>query len=201
MSVSKVSSVLGIANKFGQDHEDLVFGNQGIIGPASIALVTARGFSVGVGLREKYDYASLRKPQKSKAEDDHTYGPQAGVYLPTAGTTVSRRMAAALYEDPNIRSRLRCRYPCCDGRIDGPAQDPRKHYLYSRLAQVSELIDRPFAWRVQMEKRRIEESIAMVEIINDGHVPEKCHPIKDRTLKSLASILDQVAEQPDIRTA
>jgi hypothetical protein len=52
-----------------------------------------------------------------------------------------------------------------------------------------------------MEKRRIEESIVMVEIINDGHVPEKCHPIKGRTLKSLASILDQDAEQTDIRTA
>ena len=201
MSVSKVSSVLEVANIFGQDHEDLILGYQGIIGPASIALVAARGFSVGIGLRERYDYASLRRPQMSKAEDDHAYGPQAGVYLPTAGTTVSRRMAAALYEDPNIRSRLRCRYPCCEGRIDGPAQDPRKHYLYSRLAQISELIDRPYAWRVQMEKRRIEESISTVEIINDGHVPEKCHPIKARTLKSLASILDQEAEQRGQRTA
>ncbi len=201
MSVSKVSSVLEIADIFSQGHQDVALGNQGIIGPVAIARAATRGFTVGVGLREKYDYSSLRKPQRAKGKDEHTYGPQAGVYLPTAGTTVSRRMAEALYQDPNIRSRLRCRYPCCEGRIDGPAQDPRKHYLYSRTAQISELIDRPLAWRGQMEKRRIEEAVHIVEIINDGHVPEKCHPIKDRTLKSLVAILDQESEQTSLRSA
>jgi hypothetical protein len=189
MSLSKLRSVFNVIEAFEENIDKVVLGYQGIIGPVAIALGLTDGFSVGVGLREKYDYSSLRQPRSGGA---NSFGPQPGVYLPSAGSTVTKRMAAALYKDPSIRSRLRCPYQCCKGDIEGPARDPRTHYLHSRTGQLTEMLDKPMAWRARMEQSRLQGALDTAAIINDGHVPEASHPIKTRTLRSLIEYL-----QPD----
>jgi hypothetical protein len=187
MSLNKVRSIFSVVRDFEDSIQNVVLGYQGILGPAALANGVSEGFSVGLGLREKYDYSSLRQPRSSS---DSSYGPQPGVYLPSAGSTVTRRMAADLFKDSGIRSRLRCPYLCCRGNIEGPAADPRTHYLVSRTRQLTELLDKPIAWRARMEQQRLQGAVDTATMINDGHVPADSHPIKTRTLKSLIEFLE-----------
>jgi hypothetical protein len=187
MSLAKLRSIFDLVELFEDNIDTVVLGYQGIIGPAAIAAGLTSAFSVGVGLREKYDYSSLRQPRSG---GDNSYGPQPGVYLPAAGSTVTKKMAVGLYKDPDIRSRLRCPYSCCKGNIEGPATDPRAHYLHSRASQLTEVLDKPIAWRGRMEQQRLQESLDTAVMINDGHVPKDCHPIKTRTLRSLIEYLE-----------
>jgi hypothetical protein len=187
MSLSKVRSIFSVVADFEESIQNVVLGYQGIIGPAAQASGVSEGFSVGIGLREKYDYSSLRQPRLG---GDSSYGPQPGVFLPTAGSTVARRMAADLYKDPDIRSRLRCPYRCCKGNIEGPAADPRAHYLLSRTSQLTEMLDKPIAWRARMEQQRLQGAVDTATMVNDGHVPKDSHPIKTRTLRSLIEFLE-----------
>jgi hypothetical protein len=140
-------------------------------------------------MRERYDFTALSKPQEPN-DEDHLFGPQAGVRLPNTSATVPRGLAGALYADTTIRSRLRCRYACCAGKLEGPAVDPRRHYLHSRAAETTELLDSPIAWRAQTEWRRVDRAIDLVDMINDGHIPAGSHPLKTRTLVALREILD-----------
>lgn len=187
MSLSKLRSVFALIEIFEESIDNVVLGYQGIIGPAAIAAGVSAGFSVGVGLREKYDYSSLRQ---TRSGGDQSFGPQPGVFLPTASSTVTKRMAAGLYKDPGIRSRLRCPYQCCKGNIEGPTADPRAHYLHSRASQLAEMLDKPIAWRARMEQQRLHGALDTAAMVNDGHVPEDCHPIKTRTLRSLIEYLE-----------
>lgn len=190
MSAMAVRSVFQIIDVFAAQIDAVVVGWQGRLGPVALALGGATAFSVGIGMREHYNIPSLTHPQEPD-DEDHRFGPQAGVRLPNVGATITRRLAGALYQDPAVRTRIRCRYPCCNGHIDGPAQDPRKHYLHSRAAEVSELLDRPLVWRANLEQERLERGIELAEIINDGHIPSGSYPIKTRTMKSLVDLLDQ----------
>ena len=191
MSESKIKSMLAVTQMFADVIPDVVLGYQGIVGPAAVSMGVVSGFTTGIGLREQYDYTNLRKPHEPAEDDDHAFGPQAGVRLPNADATVPRRFAEALYQDIGIRARLRYTYACCQGCIDGPAHDPRGHYLRSRTEELTSMLDRPLAWRQRMEQQRLERATDTIEMINANHVPDKCHPIKTRTLRSLSSLLDR----------
>jgi hypothetical protein len=201
MSESKIRSMFAVTEVFTDVIRHVVLGYQGIVGPAALAMGLAGGFTTGIGLREQYNYTSLRKPHETDDDDDHAFGPQAGVRLPNTDLTVPRRFAEALYQDIGIRARLRCGYACCHGRIDGPAHDPRKHYLRSRTEELTAMLDRPVSWRPRMEQQRLERATDTIEMINAGHVPPKCHPIKVRTLRSLASLLDRTETTGTARAA
>jgi hypothetical protein len=192
MSVRKVQTIFEIADVFTDVFEEVVLGCQGNLGPTALALGRATGFSTGIGLREQYNYTNLRVAQEP-SEDEHAFGPQAGVYLPVADTTVPRRFAHGIYLDTAIRSRVRCPYACCRGRIDGPVQNPRAHFLRSRTEQLAAMLDRPLNWRPRMEQQRLESAIDTIEMINDGHVPRECHPIKVRTMRSLVQVIETAA--------
>lgn len=130
MSESKVRSMLAITQMFADVIPNVVLGYQGTVGPATVSMGVVAGFTTGIGLREQYDYATLRKPHRPTEDDGHAYGAQAGVRLPNADATVPRRFAEALYQDTGIRARIRCPYACCQGRIESrpgrlqPHQDP-----------------------------------------------------------------------------
>ena len=167
----------------------------------ALALGNASAFSVGVGMREHYSIPGLTSPQEPN-DDDQRFGPQAGVRLPGVGATVTRKVAAAVpYQDPAIRSRIRCRYQCCSGDIEGPAKDPRKHYLHSRAAEAGELLIVPLCGEQASSRNASVAGIELADIINDGHIPPKAYPIKTRTMRSLVDLLEDRHQTTGVATS
>lgn len=189
-SLTKIRAVHRALAQFRPHFSHITLSQQGLLGAPTLALGLIDTFTVGVGMKEHYDFSKIKTPQERGDDDEHLFGPRAGVYLPAASTTVDKGVATVFYQDVNLRSRLRCAHQCCPNSIDGPVRDARKHYLHSRLGQLDELADKPEPWRATSEHRRLTAALETLRILNE-HVPPKGHPIKTRTLEALVQLLDE----------
>lgn len=190
----KIRDLLRVLHDFEKSGPTVVLGFQGVFGPAALSLGLVEKFSVGVGYRESYDHSRVMSSQKKG--DSSGGGANPGVFFPEASETVTRRIAKALYEEQQLRTRLRCPIGECAHRVDGPAVNPAEHYLHSRAKSVTDILEQPPQWRPTLLQDRLVKARDFRERINT-HLPSDATPLDNTTLKNLqvevAGALEQAA--------
>jgi hypothetical protein len=158
----------------------------GGIGHSVFAIGLASDFVTGIGYRERFNFRSSvsSKTQKTGAEPLKPFGAQSGVYLPSAGVTVPRKSARALYDHRTLKGKLVCSLGRCADGHDGPARFPREHFVHSMAGFVETVNALPSAWRGQNEVDRLERAVGLVEFINDCAI-DGVRLLPSRTLRCL----------------
>lgn len=204
-SLAKIKSVFAIADAFTNLGLSVTLGLSGNIGQAAVALGHTEHYSVGIGMLERVDHAGAinrqTSPPKPSPEGEEGQGPRgalAGIYLPGAAATVSRKAGAALLGHTDIRLRLGCRLDDCGRSVAGPAQDPRAHYLHARAHEMDQVLRQPPRWRATREIDRLRRAVELRELINQRYRLPDVPELKTRTLRSL---IDDIQGEQATRTA
>lgn len=192
---AKIRSVYRLADVFTMAGLQVTLGYSGNIGQTAVALGHVNGYSVGIGLRETVNYSETISRQKNPPppkEDGEggRFGAVAGIYLPGPALTVGRKIGAALLANTDIRTRISCRLGTCGASVEGPARDPRGHYLHSRTTEMAALLARPAAWRATTEMDRLRRALELRELINERYLGTDVRPFKTRTLRSLINDIE-----------
>lgn len=194
---SKVRTAFAALERVHQSGVEIIFGYQGNIGQTALALGLVDHYSAGIGYRERYNHAAevsrqrqLHSLKERGSLQERARGPSAGVYLPGAGITVSRKTAQFLYKDSAIRSKLACHIAGCGKRIDMPATDPRTHYMHSKAESAHQLLSRPPSWRPTLERDRLAAAAELRTMLNAHHLPAEAPRLSTRTLDSLIIQID-----------
>ena len=185
-SVRKISKAFNCVTAFCAAGLTVTLGRSGNIGQCAVALGHATHYSVGVGMLEKVNYAGQMSRQKAPPRgDDKGGGPSAGIYLPGLALTVPAKVGRAYLENTDLRTRVGCRLGSCGSSVQGPASDPRGHYLHARAHEASQLDARPAPWRATLEMDRLRRALELRQLINSAYRPDGNRPIETRTLRSL----------------
>jgi len=200
-SVRKIRESFKTIDRFRGAGLRIVLGHSGNIGQVAVALGHADSYSVGIGQNEHVNFrGSLRrqvKPPKKKFDENGKPaggGAWEGIYLPGLAVTVSRRVATALLDHSDIRTRIGCRVDDCATALKGPLNDSRLHYLHARASEMFALENRPEQWRPQMEADRLTRALELRTLINDRYRIANVPALKTRTL---ASLLDGIREEQE----
>jgi hypothetical protein len=189
--VPKIKAAFKIADAFKAAGLHVTLGQSGNIGRAAVALGHADSYSVGVGMREQFNYAGVisrqRQPPRAPIDGEEQSGVAVGgIYLAGLSLTLPRKVGRALLENTDLRTKIGCRIDECGSSVAGPSNDPRMHYLHARAAEIADMLAQPAAaWRAKAEMDRLRRALDLREMINARYLPEGARPIKTRTLQSL----------------
>lgn len=120
----------------------------GSVGNALIAFGALGGLDLGISSGEKFDYNRLLK----KSTGGKGFAPHRGVLINGLGVTLGSKTAGALFENRTVRAQYGCHdTSCCRNGYTDTLKDPRRHFVLSRLTEVSQLgtvpyQDRPSAY-------------------------------------------------------
>ncbi|MFQ1002273.1 hypothetical protein [Modestobacter sp. SSW1-42] len=204
--VRKVRSAFAVLQAFSDAGLTVTAGLSGNIGQVALALGHAGHYSVGIGMRERVDHAAAisrqkqpPKPPPADGSPEGGGGPIAGIYLPGAALTVSRKIGAGYLSNTDIRTRVGgCRLGACGSSVNGPANDPRGHYLHARAAEVDKLLTAPAPWRAGIEVDRLTRARELRLMINRKYRAEDGPELPVRTINSL---LEDIATEREQKTA
>jgi hypothetical protein len=116
----------------------LVAERTGTIGLALLAFNAVGGIESSVTYGDRYDHQSLVRPSSGSG-----FIPPPRVYLQEVGTLADRSVAQELYERRGIRGRHQCSGSCCPRGVADTLSDPRRHFIVSRAAEISQLTSVP----------------------------------------------------------
>lgn len=120
----------------------------GAVGPALLAFGALGGLEVGVSSGESFDYGRLQK----KAPRGKGFAPHRGVVFGDLGISLDVKSAKAFFENRTLRAQFACKNTdCCRQGHADTLKEPRRHFVLTRLSQVSQLgavpyQDRPSAY-------------------------------------------------------
>ncbi|GAA0305594.1 hypothetical protein [Kineococcus aurantiacus] len=209
-SLAKISSVFMIARAFTDAGITVTMGQSGNLGHVAVVQGHAAEYSVGVGLLESVNHGAVMKRQtappkpRDPADGEEGNGPRgalAGIYLPGLAATVRRQVGKNLLGHSDLKLKVSCRLACCANSIEGPARNPRGHYLTTRAHEVSQVMDQPPAWRANAEAQRLERALQLRQMINEHYLTKDDQPLPTRTLQSLVDALRGEQPQRGSRTA
>jgi hypothetical protein len=191
VSLPRIRNAYLLLQKFHSQGLRVTVGHCGTIGLVAVALGYADAHSVGIGYLEKVDHsAAISRQARPPAAAAARRGPTAGVYLQAIAATVPRKLATALLENREIRSRLACRTGGCRSGILEPVESARMHYVHSRAAEMANLLARPKPWRATLETERLAQRLELRERVNKHCLPSWASKIETRTLRSLLDIFE-----------
>lgn len=115
----------------------LVGERTGTVGVALMAVGAVGGIESGITMGERFDARALVRPRDADAAP---YSPPPRVYLHEIGAFVSRASAHALFRNRQMVAAMGCRDPgCCRHGTDSTLQDPRRHFVLRRIAEVDRI--------------------------------------------------------------
>lgn len=200
--VRKIRTAFALLQTFTEAGLRVTAGLSGNIGQVALALGHAGNYSVGIGMRERVDHAAAisrqKQPPRVGGPEDGGGGPIAGIYLPGPALTVSRKVGATYLANTDIRTRVGCRLGRCGSSVNGPANDPRAHYLHARAAEVDRLLAAPAPWRASIEVDRLTRARDLRLMINRKYQADDGPSLPVRTLNSL---LEDIATEREQKTA
>src|SRR2546425_675425 len=124
----------------------------GAVGPALLAFGALGGLSLGVSSGESFDYKRLLK----KMAAAKGFAPHRGVLLEALGMSLDPKSAKAFFENRTLRAQYGCKDTgCCRQGTSDTLKDPRRHFVLSRLAEVSTLSAAPYQERPSLFLERI----------------------------------------------
>lgn len=134
-------------------HVPLVAERTGTLGLALAAFGAVGGVEGGITLREHFDFNRIRKPREGPSGFSHP----PRVYIPELATFLDAAPASLLLENRTMRSRLACRgHWCCERGAKDMLQDPRRHFVARRTAEM---------WRMSRVPERARAQVYLEEIL------------------------------------
>jgi hypothetical protein len=111
----------------------------GLISLAAISFGAISGFAEGITERERFDARGWHKPPQTR-EDDEEFGRSKRIVIAGFGRSVTESELKLLHDAKGGRRLIACgdRNCCLHGFPDMLA-NPKRHTIYQRLSQVSEL--------------------------------------------------------------
>lgn len=123
----------------------------GNVGTALLAFGALGGLEIGVSSGEAFDYKRLL--QKRPATKG--FAPHRGVLLDALGISLEVKAAKVFFENRTLRAQYACRdAQCCRQGYTDTLKEPRRHFLLSRLGEVSKLGTAPFRERPSLYLER-----------------------------------------------
>jgi len=117
----------------------LVAERTGTVGVALLALGAVGGIESGVTLGERFSLDRYSRPRNGKG-----FLPPPRVYLAQLGAFLTRKQAQAFFDHRGMRAAFGCQDPgCCRRGIDDMVQNPRRHFVLKRAAEVAKLSRTP----------------------------------------------------------
>ena len=112
----------------------------GTLGLALLAFGAVSGIEVGVSSGESFNVGRLAKRSAAKKG----FAPHRGIYMSTLGLQLNRYEASKLFENRSLKASHTCQNPkCCrEGSID-MLSNPRRHFVISRMSEVSGISSQP----------------------------------------------------------
>lgn len=116
----------------------LIAEKTGVLGLTLLAFGAVTGIETGISSGERFDIARLNRPSSLRPADE-PFKTTARVYLPDLGISLSRKEAAEFFTIRALR-RFACRNQgCCRDGSETMIKESRRHFAYSRMAEVAEL--------------------------------------------------------------
>jgi hypothetical protein len=124
----------------------------GAVGTALLAFGALGGLDLGISSGEKFDYLRLlKKPTAKKG-----FAPHRGIFLGALGVSLVPKMASAFFENRNLKAQYACHDTnCCRGGVTDMLKEPRRHFLLSKLAEISQIGVVPFQDRPSVYLERL----------------------------------------------
>lgn len=124
----------------------------GAVGTALLAFGALGGLDLGVSSGEKFDYRRLlKKPVANKG-----FAPHRGVFVPSLGMSLHPTMAKMFFDNRTLKAQYSCHdTSCCRAGASDTLKEPRRHFLLSKLAEVSQIGTIPFQDRPSAYLERI----------------------------------------------
>lgn len=124
----------------------------GAVGTALVAFGAIGGLDVGISSGEKFDYKRLlKKPAGGKG-----FAPHRGVLLGGLSMSLDTKMAKTFFENKNLRAQYGCHNTdCCRGGVPDTLKEPRRHFMLTKLAEMSQLGAAPFQDRPTLYLERM----------------------------------------------
>lgn len=124
----------------------------GSVGTALLAFGALGGLDLGISSGEKFDYLRLLKKPSGKKN----FAPHRGIFVAGLGMSFDRKMAKSFYENRNLKAQYGCHDSnCCRGGIADTLKEPRRHFVLSKLAEVSQIGVAPFQDRPTVYLERV----------------------------------------------
>jgi hypothetical protein len=109
----------------------------GTVGLALMAFGAAGGIESGITLGERFDARSLLRPRDPNKRP-FSHPPQ--IYLHEIAANVPKEAAARLSRNRQMAAALGCRdASCCRRGLEGMLDDPRRHFVLRRMAEVERI--------------------------------------------------------------
>jgi hypothetical protein len=117
----------------------LVAERTGTVGVALLAVGAVGGIESGVTLGERFSLDRYTRPSRGGG-----FLPPPRVYLAALGAFLTRDQAQSFFEHRGMRSAFGCQDPaCCRRGIEDMVQNPRRHFVVRRAAEIGRLSRTP----------------------------------------------------------
>jgi hypothetical protein len=115
----------------------------GTAGLGMVALGVTSAITSGITNGERFEPRELIRPKRGKG-----FAMQPRVYIPAIGAFLKKKDAEGLLKHPSVKNWFACQQPCCAGRgLAATLEDPRRHFMVTRVAEVRELAGVPAGLR------------------------------------------------------
>lgn len=117
----------------------LIAEKTGNIGLALLAFGAVGGIDSGVSGGERFDFKRLTHENYPRPR----YSPHQRVYIPTLGLFLPRDSARSFFAHRTLKANFACVNDCCRRGADSMIADPRRHFVLTRMGEVSSLSKLP----------------------------------------------------------
>jgi len=112
----------------------------GNVGLALLAFGAVGGIDSGVSSGERFDFKRLTRERNPGPR----FSPHQRVYIPTLGVFLPRESARKFFAHRTLRALFACaNTDCCQRGAESMIADPRRHFVLTRVGEVSSLSKLP----------------------------------------------------------
>lgn len=174
----------------------------GAVGPALLAFGALGGLEVGVSSGESFNFGRLQK----KVQPGRGFAPHRGVVFGDLGISLDTRLAKAFFENRTLRAQYSCKnVDCCRNGHADTLKEPRRHFMLTRIAEVSQLGAIPYRDRpsIYLEKflRPATDKLGRVAQADISAALKKKVAHEQRKLSGWRNTLGLLSRTPIIQAA
>lgn len=115
----------------------------GTVGLALLSFGAVGGIESGITFGERFEMTRLIKPQSN----NKPFLPPPRVYIPAIGAFLERKQAEQLFSNRQMKTLFGCQGECCERGAPDMLANPKRHFLITRIREVSKIGNLPEALR------------------------------------------------------
>jgi len=114
----------------------LVAERAGFLGLALLGMNAVGGIESGITLGQGYQVNRLLSPPR-KEDSAEVFAPQPRVYIERLGITLTKQEARSFLSAQGMKRRFACQDRTCCRHWEDMIRDPRRHFVFTRAAEVA----------------------------------------------------------------